>query len=64
MDISYHYRHGVSCPHDDGAAADAVQFLQSDRALHITMQSLYVGGGATLRRRPASITRVVGARAE
>ena len=29
--------------------ADAVAFLLSDRARHITMQSLYVDGGATLR---------------
>lgn len=29
--------------------ADAVEFLLSDRARHITMQSLYVDGGATLR---------------
>ena len=29
--------------------ADAVEFLLSDRARHITMQSLYIDGGATLR---------------
>ncbi|WP_066904999.1 2,3-dihydro-2,3-dihydroxybenzoate dehydrogenase [Millisia brevis] len=29
--------------------ADAVEFLLSDHARHITMQSLYVDGGATLR---------------
>jgi 2,3-dihydro-2,3-dihydroxybenzoate dehydrogenase len=29
--------------------ADSVEFLLSDRARHITMQSLYVDGGATLR---------------
>jgi 2,3-dihydro-2,3-dihydroxybenzoate dehydrogenase len=29
--------------------ADAVVFLASDRARHITMHDLYVDGGATLR---------------
>jgi 2,3-dihydro-2,3-dihydroxybenzoate dehydrogenase len=29
--------------------ADAVLFLASDRARHITMHDLYVDGGATLR---------------
>jgi 2,3-dihydro-2,3-dihydroxybenzoate dehydrogenase len=29
--------------------ADAVVFLLSDRAAHITMADLYVDGGATLR---------------
>lgn len=29
--------------------ADAIDFLLSDRARHITMQALYVDGGATLR---------------
>ncbi|QIH99938.1 SDR family oxidoreductase [Rhodococcoides fascians A21d2] len=29
--------------------ADSVEFLLSDRARHITMQALYVDGGATLR---------------
>ncbi|SCD91251.1 2,3-dihydro-2,3-dihydroxybenzoate dehydrogenase [Streptomyces sp. SolWspMP-sol7th] len=29
--------------------ADAVTFLASDRARHITMHDLYVDGGATLR---------------
>jgi 2,3-dihydro-2,3-dihydroxybenzoate dehydrogenase len=29
--------------------ADAVTFLVSDRARHITMHDLYVDGGATLR---------------
>jgi 2,3-dihydro-2,3-dihydroxybenzoate dehydrogenase len=29
--------------------ADAIEFLLSDRARHITMQALYVDGGATLR---------------
>lgn len=34
---------------DPADIADAVDFLLSDRARHITMQSLYVDGGATLR---------------
>ncbi len=29
--------------------ADSVEFLLSERARHITMQALYVDGGATLR---------------
>ncbi|WP_072807264.1 2,3-dihydro-2,3-dihydroxybenzoate dehydrogenase [Rhodococcoides yunnanense] len=35
----------IATPQD---IADAVEFLLSDRARHITMQSLYVDGGATL----------------
>ena len=34
---------------DPADIADAVEFLLSDRARHITMQTLYVDGGATLR---------------
>ncbi|WP_425963195.1 2,3-dihydro-2,3-dihydroxybenzoate dehydrogenase [Streptosporangium sp. DT93] len=34
---------------DPGDIAEAVLFLASDRARHITMQDLYVDGGATLR---------------
>ncbi|MFD9903556.1 2,3-dihydro-2,3-dihydroxybenzoate dehydrogenase [Streptomyces sp. NPDC059063] len=45
------YRTGIPLgriaePHD---IAEAVLFLASDRARHITMQELYVDGGATLR---------------
>ncbi|WP_069885295.1 2,3-dihydro-2,3-dihydroxybenzoate dehydrogenase [Streptomyces luteocolor] len=36
----------IASPHD---IADAVLFLASDRAKHITLQELYVDGGATLR---------------
>ncbi|MFD0021185.1 2,3-dihydro-2,3-dihydroxybenzoate dehydrogenase [Streptomyces sp. NPDC058382] len=36
----------IAAPQD---IADAVAFLASDRARHITMQELYVDGGATLR---------------
>jgi 2,3-dihydro-2,3-dihydroxybenzoate dehydrogenase len=36
----------IAAPED---VADAVAFLASDRARHITMQDLYVDGGATLR---------------
>ena len=35
----------IAVPDD---VADAVAFLVSDRARHITMQDLYVDGGATL----------------
>lgn len=34
---------------DPADIADAVVFLVSDRARHITMHDLYVDGGATLR---------------
>lgn len=34
---------------DPADIADAIEFLLSERARHITMQSLYVDGGATLR---------------
>lgn len=34
---------------DPADIADAIEFLLSDRARHITMQALYVDGGATLR---------------
>ncbi|WP_420749236.1 SDR family oxidoreductase [Rhodococcus sp. O3] len=34
---------------EPGDIADAIEFLLSDRARHITMQALYVDGGATLR---------------
>ena len=36
----------IAAPRD---IAEAVLFLASDRARHITMQELYVDGGATLR---------------
>jgi 2,3-dihydro-2,3-dihydroxybenzoate dehydrogenase len=36
----------IAAPDD---VADAVRFLVSDRARHITMHDLYVDGGATLR---------------
>ena len=38
---------------DPADVADAVVFLLSDRARHITMHDLYVDGGATLRACPA-----------
>lgn len=34
---------------DPADIADAIEFLLSDRARHITMQALYVDGGATLQ---------------
>jgi 2,3-dihydro-2,3-dihydroxybenzoate dehydrogenase len=34
---------------DPADVAEAVTFLVSDRARHITMHTLYVDGGATLR---------------
>lgn len=34
---------------DPADIADSIEFLLSDRARHITMQALYVDGGATLR---------------
>ncbi|MFI9226814.1 2,3-dihydro-2,3-dihydroxybenzoate dehydrogenase [Streptomyces rimosus] len=45
------YRTGIPLGRiaDPSDIADAVVFLASDRARHITMQELYVDGGATLR---------------
>ncbi|MFD6426397.1 2,3-dihydro-2,3-dihydroxybenzoate dehydrogenase [Streptomyces sp. NPDC060198] len=45
------YRTGIPLGRiaDPADIADAVTFLLSDRARHITMQDLYVDGGATLR---------------
>ncbi|MET9294096.1 2,3-dihydro-2,3-dihydroxybenzoate dehydrogenase [Streptomyces sp. NPDC003077] len=45
------YRTGIPLGRiaDPEDIADAVAFLASDRARHITMQELYVDGGATLR---------------
>ncbi|MFF1459456.1 2,3-dihydro-2,3-dihydroxybenzoate dehydrogenase [Streptomyces sp. NPDC058330] len=45
------YRTGIPLGRiaDPRDIADAVAFLASDRARHITMQELYVDGGATLR---------------
>ncbi|MER5885320.1 2,3-dihydro-2,3-dihydroxybenzoate dehydrogenase [Streptomyces sp. NPDC001941] len=45
------YRTGIPLGRiaDPGDIAEAVVFLASDRARHITMQELYVDGGATLR---------------
>ena len=46
-----HYRVGIPLGRlaEPADIADAVVFLASDRARHITMQNLYVDGGATLR---------------
>lgn len=45
------YRTGIPLGRiaDPQDIADAVAFLASDQARHITMQDLYVDGGATLR---------------
>ena len=45
------YRTGIPLGRiaDPDDVADAVVFLASDRARHITMHDLYVDGGATLR---------------
>ena len=45
------YRTGIPLGRiaDPSDIADAVAFLVSDRARHITMHDLYVDGGATLR---------------
>lgn len=45
------YRTGIPLGRiaDPSDTADAVAFLVSDRARHITMHDLYVDGGATLR---------------
>jgi 2,3-dihydro-2,3-dihydroxybenzoate dehydrogenase len=45
------YRTGIPLGRiaDPADIADAVVFLASDRARHITMHDLYVDGGATLR---------------
>ncbi|MFI1189946.1 2,3-dihydro-2,3-dihydroxybenzoate dehydrogenase [Streptomyces californicus] len=45
------YRTGIPLGRiaDPGDIAETVAFLASDRARHITMQELYVDGGATLR---------------
>ncbi|RJL30830.1 2,3-dihydro-2,3-dihydroxybenzoate dehydrogenase [Bailinhaonella thermotolerans] len=45
------YRTGIPLGRiaEPGDIADAVAFLASDRARHITMHDLYVDGGATLR---------------
>jgi 2,3-dihydro-2,3-dihydroxybenzoate dehydrogenase len=46
-----HYKVGIPLGRlaEPGDIADAVAFLASDRARHITMQELYVDGGAALR---------------
>ncbi len=45
------YRTGIPLGRiaEPGDIAQAVAFLASDRARHITLQELYVDGGATLR---------------
>jgi 2,3-dihydro-2,3-dihydroxybenzoate dehydrogenase len=46
-----HYKTGIPLGRiaDPADVADAVAFLVSDRARHITLHDLYVDGGATLR---------------
>ena len=47
--LGFHRRHHPAELAEPADIADAVAFLLSDRARHITMQTLYVDGGATLR---------------